>query len=642
MILLLLIPLFPLAAALILLLPGNLFRDKAGIISSSFTLISLILIILLYSTSGKIDMIWFSTAGLNLTFSLMIGGLEWLASLITAGIGLAITIFSIKFIDERRQYFFRVFSFFIGSMLTLVLSDSFILTFISWEFVGLSSFLLIGFWFKEQDAKEASRKAFLMTRIGDFGFLLALLLILVSFGSTDISSFLNSLTGQHNLSPVLLSFLFLMAAIGKSAQLPFTSWLPDAMAGPAPVSALIHSATMAAAGVFLLLRLFPLFQASEITLTWITWIGGITALTAAFTASTRYDIKRILAWSTISQLGEMFFVVGLGGALAAAFHLTVHAVFKAGLFLTAGVIGHSAGTKDIRKLGNLRRYLPYTSAAFILCGLALSGFPPFGGFWSEEEIMSETLKHGAAYSSFMLVLIFLAGVYISRAWSAVFADWKGNSNIQADKPGMMIIYPMLSLGFLAVISGFLLKLNIESLLPFPSFPSIGWGWRSASIAASVSGLTYGTLRVLKSGPVPSFGSVFSYLTNVVDAFVILPVKIVRFASEMVNSFEGILDSAVKTVSATVLVLAKADDGAEMVFDRTAKSLSSFIIKSADSVDSCEVTGISHWTDKFAFSFSAAGKGLSKIQTGKIFVYTLIVFSWIIIIAFIAGSFFVFR
>jgi len=193
MILLLLIPLLPLAASLILSLPVKLLKEKAGIISSLFTALSLILIILLSSTRGKIDTTWFSTAGLKLTFSLVMGGLEWLASLITAVIGLTISIFSIKFIEERTQFFFRVFSFFIGSMLTLVLSDSFILTFISWEFVGLSSFLLIGFWFEESDAKEASRKAFLMTRIGDFGFLLALLLILISYGSTDISTFLNNL-----------------------------------------------------------------------------------------------------------------------------------------------------------------------------------------------------------------------------------------------------------------------------------------------------------------------------------------------------------------------------------------------------------------------------------------------------------------
>ena len=403
MIILVLIPLFPLLAALILSFPVKIFTDKAGIISSFFTLLSLILILFSGTTGNKIGTEWFSSAGLKLTFSLVMGGLEWLTSLITAAVGLAITIFSIRFIDERQQFFFRVISFFIGSMLTLVLSDSFILTFISWEFVGLSSFLLIGFWFSEQDAREASRKAFLMTRIGDFGFLLALLLILTRYGTTDISFFLNKIIIDQSLSPVLLSFLFLTAALGKSAQLPFTSWLPDAMAGPAPVSALIHSATMVAAGVFLMLKLFPLFETSEITLTFITWLGGITALTAALIASTRYDIKRILAWSTISQLGEMYFIIGLGGALAAAFHLTVHAFFKAGLFLTAGIIGHAAGTKDIRRLGNLSKYLPYTAAAFALCGLALSGLPPFAGFWSEEEIMSDALRHGALYSSFMIM-----------------------------------------------------------------------------------------------------------------------------------------------------------------------------------------------------------------------------------------------
>jgi len=641
MILLLLIPLLPLTAALVLSFPHKFLRNKAGIISALFTGASLIPIILMSGAKVKTGITWFSTAGFNLTFSLTAGGLEWLSSLIVALTGLTITIFSVKFIEERQQFFFRVMSFFIGSMLTLVLSDSFILTFISWEFVGLSSFLLIGFWFRETDAKEASRKAFLTTRIGDFGFLTALLLILVNYGTTDITSFLHNLHGSHTLSPVLLSFLFLTAALGKSAQLPFTSWLPDAMAGPAPVSALIHSATMVAAGVFLLLKLFPLFEASRISLSYITWIGGITALTAALVASTRYDIKRILAWSTISQLGEMYFVIGLGGAIAAAFHLAVHAVFKAGLFLTAGVIGHKAGTKDIKELGNLRESLPYTAAAFILCGLALSGFPPFAGFWSEDEIMSEALKHGAAYSSFMIILIFLAGVYISRAGASIFARWNGNNNWQLSKPGKSLIYPMLFLAGLAIIAGYILKLNIESLLNFRPSPSIGWGWRSGAIAASISGLVYGTVKVLKSGPVPSFGNLFSYLVEAVNIFIVVPVRIIQFASTVVKLFERILDSAAKGLSELVLSLAKMDERTELAFDRSAQGLSSFILNSADDIDRTEIEEFSKKADEFALSFSAAGKELGKLQSGKIFIYTLILFSWIIITALIAGAIFIF-
>ncbi len=369
--------------------------------------------------------------------------------------------------------------------------------------------------------------------------------------------------------------------------------------------------------------------------------GGINSFNSALIAPTRYDIKRILAWSTISQLGEMYFVLGLGGALAAAFHLAVHSVFKAGLFLTAGVIGHSAGTKDIRKLGYLGRYLPYTAAAFAICGLALSGFPPFAGFWSEDEIMSFALKHGAAYSAFMLVLIFLAGVYISRAWSAVFTDWNGKDNRKISRPGKTILYPILFLAFLAIITGYLLKLNIESLLDFPSAPSIGWDWKSAAIAASISGLSYGTFRVFKSGPVPSFGNLFSYLTNVVNIFVIVPVKIIRFASVLVDFIEGVFDSAAKSIAGIVLVIAKADDRAELALDRTAQALSSFIIKSADGVDRCELSGFSKEADKFAFSFSLAGKELRRLQSGKIFIYTLILFSWVIITALIAGAFFIF-
>ena len=231
-------------------------------IASFSVFLSLLLVVSLSGNEDKIEYTWFTTAGYNLTFSLTLSGLEWLTSLIVSAVGLLVVLYSVKFISVRRLFFFRVISFFIGSMLLLVLSGSFVFTFISWEFVGLSSFLLIGFWYDEENAAKAAQKAFLMTRIGDFGFLLAFLIILVSTGTTDINSFLTHINSNNFLyvtSP-LLAVLFLTAALGKSAQLPLTSWLPDAMAGPAPVSALIHSATMVAAGVFLLLKLFPLYQ----------------------------------------------------------------------------------------------------------------------------------------------------------------------------------------------------------------------------------------------------------------------------------------------------------------------------------------------------------------------------------------------
>ena len=641
---LLLIPILPLTAAFILSLPFSFIKEKAGLFSAVSVFCSLILILILINTKDKIELTWFTSSSYSLTLSLIINGLEWYFSLIIAVIGLVVIIYSMKSIETRKEYYFRVISFFTGCMFLLVLSDSFILTFISWEFVGLSSFLLIGFHYKETDAKEASRKAFLMTRIGDFGFLLALLIILINTGTTDISSFLNVVKSPFGNTPFdfkLLSILFLAAALGKSAQLPFSSWLPDAMAGPSPVSALIHSATMVAAGVFLLLKLFPLFEASPLTLSIILWIGMITALTAALAATARYNIKRILAWSTISQLGEMYFILGLGGTLAASFHLAAHAVFKAGLFLAAGIISHSAGTKDIRNMGNLKKYQPYTLIIFILCGLALSGFPPFAGFWSEDEILSAASKYNSLYSVFMILLIFLAGIYISRAGFAIFGNWKGNKNPRVKEGEKILIYSTGLLAILALVCGVILKLNIEDILHFSSLGKINWGWRTAAIAASGGGLLFGMWKTKKYGPVPALGNFFSYFEKIVDVFVIVPVKLIQNLSFVINKIENLFDEGANDISLFILSAAKVGNKSEIILDKAVLYIKSKVVKSAYRTDYLELQGFSQKLNEFAYSFSRAGSQLRKLETGKIFLYTIFLFSWIIVTALAVGIFFMF-
>ncbi len=641
---LLLIPLLPLAAAFILCLPFSFIKEKAGLFSAVSVFSSLILILILINTKDKIELTWFTTSSYSLSLSLLIDGLEWYVSLITAVIGLVVIIYSIKSIETRKEYYFRVISFFVGSMFLLVLSDSFILTFISWEFVGLSSFLLIGFHYQETDAKEASRKAFLMTRIGDFGFLLALLLILINYRTTDISSFLGIIKNPSNNTYIdfnLLSILFLAAAIGKSAQLPFSSWLPDAMAGPSPVSALIHSATMVAAGVFLILKLFPLFEASILTLNIILCIGMITALTAALVATAKYNIKRILAWSTISQLGEMYFILGLGRAMAASFHLAAHAVFKAGLFLAAGIISHSSSTKDIRNMGNLKKHQPYTLIIFVLCGLALSGFPPFAGFWSEDEILGATLKYNSLYSAFMILLIFLAGIYISRAGFAIFGDWKGNKNPKVKEGGKVLIYSTGLLAILALVIGVILKLNIEDILHFSSLGETNWGWRAAAIAASGGGLIFGMWRTKNYGPVPALGNIFSYFDKIADVFVIVPVKLIRNLSFLVNKIENLFDEGAKDISLFILSAASIGNKSEVIFDKGAQNIKSVIVKSAYETDYFELKGFSQKLNQFAYSFGIAGSQLRKLETGKIFLYTIFLFSWIIVTALAVGILFMF-
>ncbi len=359
-ILLILIPVLPLFAAVLLSFLPKEKGKTAGFISVSAAALSLIMLIILSSQSLDIFFTWLKISSYKITLGLQLDGLSNFIAIIVAAVSTLVTIYSTGYIQKEKVRFFTYFSFFTGAMLLLVLSNSFLLLFAAWEGVGIASFLLIGFHYEEKKALKAARKAFLVTRFADLGLMLAWLLILNWQQTTDIKTFLTSVSAGNipSFGLSLISVLFLIGAFGKSAQIPFTSWLPDAMEGPTPVSALIHSATMVAAGVYLILRLFPLYQIEQNSFIILLWIGGLTAFIAALVASSQNDLKRILAWSTISQLGEMMLALGLGAAFAASFHLSVHAVFKSSLFLIAGIISHAAEKRDITKIrGFLKRFL---------------------------------------------------------------------------------------------------------------------------------------------------------------------------------------------------------------------------------------------------------------------------------------------
>ena len=457
-ILLLLIPIIPFSAALIIFLMKRNNHTLSGIVATLSFLISLILTAFLFDEKLKLSIELFAVDNYQIEIGLSLDGLSWIMSMIVTFIGMLVSVYSIGYMKGCKCNYFAISSFFIGSMLTLVLSSSFILMFAAWEFVGLASFMLIGFWYVRDDSRFAARKAFLMTRIGDAGFLLAMLFIFTATGSLDIQNFLQSTFSHYQIN--LIAIFFLVAALGKSAQLPFSAWLPAAMAGPTPVSALIHSATMVAAGVYLIARIFPVFELSYVAMNLVLYVGGFTALCAAIIAATRIDFKKVLAWSTISQLGEMFFVLGLGGALAAIFHLAAHAVFKSALFLTAGAISHATGTRKIDELGGLLKKMPVVFAIFMISALSLAGFPPFAGFWSEEEILADAFGHSLLPGLFMLLLIFLAGIYISRAGYTIFGKWNGMKNPEAEKKSKLILAPMALLALTAIVIGIVLKFYI--------------------------------------------------------------------------------------------------------------------------------------------------------------------------------------
>ena len=408
---------------------------------------------------------WLSIGSLNVDFGLKLDALSLMMLLIVTGVGSAIHIYSYGYMHDDPGFsrFFACLSLFTFSMLGIVLSNNFLQMFIFWELVGVSSYLLIGFWFEKPSAADAAKKAFITNRLGDFGFMLGILTIFAIVGSLNFSTIQDQLKANPTLfgaSATLAGLLIFCGAMGKSAQFPLHVWLPDAMEGPTPVSALIHAATMVAAGVYMLCRVFFIFTPDALTV--IAWIGGFTALLAALIAVQQNDIKRILAYSTLSQLGYMVMAVGLGGPTPAMFHLTTHAFFKALLFLGAGSVIHAMHhEQDIWKMGALRKKMPVTFWTFLVGTLALCGVPPFSGFYSKDSILAQAFHHAHEYPITGWVLFgvavfvaFLTTFYMFRlVFVAFYGEAKSHDVDHAhESPGVMI-WPLRILAVLAIFGG---------------------------------------------------------------------------------------------------------------------------------------------------------------------------------------------
>jgi NADH-quinone oxidoreductase subunit L len=362
--------------------------------------------------------------------------------------------------DPGYHRYYAWMSLFTASMLGLVLADNLIFLFVFWELVGLCSYLLIGFWFHRPAAANAAKKAFIVTRLGDFGFLAAILFLFLNAGTFDIAE-LHGLAIAGALGGTTLTWAAIgifAGAVGKSAQFPLHVWLPDAMEGPTPVSALIHAATMVAAGVFLVARMFPLFANSAEALTTVAIIGGFTAIFAASMGLVMTDIKRVLAYSTISQLGYMMLGLGTGGVAIGIFHLFNHAFFKALLFLGAGSVNHATGTFDMRLMGGLRKTMPWTYATFVIASLSIAGIWPLAGFWSKDEILASSLANQPILFYLALITVFMTAFYMFRAVFMTFSgEYRGGSpeahHHPHESPRVMVI-PMVFLAVLSVVSGF--------------------------------------------------------------------------------------------------------------------------------------------------------------------------------------------
>jgi NADH-quinone oxidoreductase subunit L len=400
--------------------------------------------------------------GLTIHLGLILDSLTAVMLLVVTIVSLMVQIYSQGYMkgDPGYHRYYAAMSLFTASMLGLVLADNLLFVYVFWEMVGLCSYLLIGFWFHKKSAADAAKKAFIVTRLGDFGFLAAILLLYFNTGTFDIAQ-LHSLAIAGTLGGTVLTWAAIgifAGAAGKSAQFPLHVWLPDAMEGPTPVSALIHAATMVAAGVFLVARTYPLFAHSMEALTTVAVIGGFTAIFAATMGLVMTDIKRVLAYSTISQLGYMMLGLGTGGVAIGIFHLFNHAFFKALLFLGAGSVNHATGTFDMRKMGGLRRIMPWTYATFLIASISIAGIWPLSGFWSKDEILASALQAQPILFVLAMITVFMTAFYMFRVVFMTFGgDYRGGGEDAHGKPHespAVMVMPMVVLAVLAVISGF--------------------------------------------------------------------------------------------------------------------------------------------------------------------------------------------
>jgi NADH-quinone oxidoreductase subunit L len=368
---------------------------------------------------------WYTTGTTAFPLGLAFDPLAAMMLVVVTFVSLLVQIYSQGYMagDPGYNRYYAYLSLFTFSMLGIVLAPNFLQMYVFWELVGVSSFLLIGFWYERPAAAAAQKKAFITTRVGDLGFLIGILILFAQTKSFDFLVVQQAVAARTLAGPVLAIAMVLVfcGAIGKSAQFPLHVWLPDAMEGPTPVSALIHAATMVAAGVYLVARLFPIFQAAPQAMLVIAWIGGFTAIFAATMGLVMSDVKKVLAYSTISQLGYMMLGLGVGSLTAGTFHLFNHAFFKALLFLAAGSVIHGAGEQDMFKLGGLHKKMPITSITFLIGGLALAGVPPFSGFWSKDDIVAATSASGnTVLFLFAVITAGLTAFYIARAWLLTF------------------------------------------------------------------------------------------------------------------------------------------------------------------------------------------------------------------------------
>jgi NADH-quinone oxidoreductase subunit L len=531
-----LIPILPLAGFLINGLGRNVFpKGVIGFVGSLVVLVSFGLSIAAFSeiSAGKhIEPAlynWFNAGTINISFSFLVDRLSVLMMLIITGVGFLIHLYSVGYMHHDKGFgkFFSYLNLFIFFMLLLVMGSNYLIMFIGWEGVGLCSYLLIGFWYTNPAYADAAKKAFVMNRIGDLGFIIGIFLLLYYFGSVAYADIFPKATQMHgfNVPFTLITILLFVGAVGKSAQLPLFTWLPDAMAGPTPVSALIHAATMVTAGVYMIARSNILFTLAPYTMEIVAVIGLATATFAALIALSQTDIKKVLAYSTVSQLGYMFLGLGVGAYTGAFFHVMTHAFFKALLFLGAGSVIHAmSNEQDMRKMGGLKGKLKITFITMLIGTLAISGIPPFAGFFSKDEILAAAFVHNKAMYVIGVVTAMFTSFYMFRMlYLTFYGKFRGTSeqehHLHESPPTMTI--PLIVLAILSIAGGFLgvpetlgghhwlehwlapVFADSAKILPKAGSEMMTDIWLMvASVSGAVIALVYAYMRYVKNAHVP--------------------------------------------------------------------------------------------------------------------------------------------
>src|ERR1700722_13967460 len=543
-----LVPLFPLIGFLSNgLFRKNLSKSLIGIIGCGTVLASFIVSLLIFSDTRKegfetvivklFDFI--NVDKLHIPFSFQVDQLSILFLLIITGVGFLIHLYSTSYMhDEENEHFARYFSYlnlFVFSMLILVLGANYVIMFIGWEGVGLCSYLLIGYWFKNIEYDNAAKKAFVMNRIGDLGFLVAVFWMINTFGSVNFAEVFAKAPGTSVGILTGITLLLFVGATGKSAQIPLYTWLPDAMAGPTPVSALIHAATMVTAGVYMCSRSWPIYMGAPDARNVIAIIGIATAFFAATIGLAQTDIKKVFAYSTVSQLGYMFVGVGCGAFSAGIFHLMTHAFFKALLFLGSGSVIHAlAGEQDLRNMGGLRKKIPWTYATMMCAAVAISGVPPFSGFFSKDSMLVAANHHAPWMYWVGVITAGMTAFYVFRAmFLAFFGEYRGHAHHPHESPPVMMI-PLVILAALSLGGGFIaIPTFLEKVFPAMEVPE-DTSLMAISVVAGLIGIAVAyVMYVLKPGMADSLASnlgglytaVYNkwYVDEIYDAAVVNPV-----------------------------------------------------------------------------------------------------------------------